>query len=276
MKTVLKYPGSKWSTAQWIISNFPAGYEKMTYLEPFFGSGAVFFNKNRSAIETINDLDGNVVNLFKVIRENPEELARLIEFTPWSREEYQNSYAMTGDSLEDARRFLVRCWQAIGTKTSDISGWSNNIKPGDSGISRCERLSDSIIYTSERLKSQKLKLVQIENMPARELIPRYKRPYVFIYCDPPYVLSTRSGRIYACEMTDQDHVELLELLLQHPGPVMISGYMNDIYKDMLQGWTVVTNKSQCEMGKSATEVIWMNYEPPAQQMSLLTTQEGRV
>jgi site-specific DNA-adenine methylase len=78
LNTVLKYPGSKWSTAQWIISNFPPGYEKMTYLEPFFGSGAIFFNKKRSVIETINDLDGNVVNLFKVIRDNPGELASIV------------------------------------------------------------------------------------------------------------------------------------------------------------------------------------------------------
>jgi DNA adenine methylase len=71
MNTILKYPGSKWSTAQWIISNFPEGYQKMTYLEPYMGSLAVLFNKNRSVIETINDLDGNVVNLFKVIRDRP-------------------------------------------------------------------------------------------------------------------------------------------------------------------------------------------------------------
>ena len=89
MKTVLKYAGSKWSSTRWIISHFPEGYEKMTYLEPYFGSGAVFFNKNRSSIETINDIDARVVNLFKQIRERPEELARLIEFTPWARDEYK-------------------------------------------------------------------------------------------------------------------------------------------------------------------------------------------
>ena len=94
----------------------------MTYLEPFFGSGAVFFNKKRSLIETINDLDGNVVNLFKQIRDNPEALARAIEYTPWSREEYSLSYRKTGDDSEDARRFLVRMWQAIGAKSSDITG----------------------------------------------------------------------------------------------------------------------------------------------------------
>ncbi|PYG88475.1 site-specific DNA-adenine methylase [Ruminiclostridium sufflavum DSM 19573] len=268
MNTVLKYPGSKWSMTDWIISNFPADYEKMTYLEPYAGSLAVFFNKKRSQIETINDLDNNITNLFEVIREQPEEFKRAIKYTPWARQEYKNSYEMTGDSLEDARRFLVRCWQAIGTKTSDISGWSNHIKPGDTGTSRWTRLDKSIDEAAKRLQSYKKCLVQIENMPAVDLIRRYNRPYVFIYCDPPYVLSTRSKRIYKCEMTDNDHIELLEALTGHTGPVMISGYMNEIYNEMLKGWTVKTNKSNCEMGKAATEVIWMNYKPSNEQLSL--------
>src|SRR5690554_1056987 len=110
MKPVLKYPGSKWNIAKWIISFMPP---HTTYLEPFFGSGAVFFQKPPSKVEMINDIDGNVVNLFRVIREHPEELAALIEMTPWARDEYYASYEKTGDSLEDARRFLVRCWQAF-------------------------------------------------------------------------------------------------------------------------------------------------------------------
>ena len=266
--TVLKYPGSKWSTADWIISNFPVGYENMTYLEPFFGSGAVFFNKNRSKIETINDLDENVVNLFKVIRQHPEELSKLIEFTPWSRQEYRQSYDLTGDNIEDARRFLVRCWQAIGTKTSDISGWSNNIKPVDSGLSRWTRLESLISMAAKRLKHSGLNLVQIENMPAVDLIKRYNRPYVFIYCDPPYILSTRSSRIYKCEMTDDEHIELLQTLKEHSGPVILSGYLNDIYSELLSGWTMKTKKSNCEMGKAAMEAIWMNYNSGQLKMNI--------
>jgi len=263
--TVLKYPGSKWSTSNWIISNFPAGYEKMTYCEPFFGSGAVFFNKNRSVIETINDLDGNVVNLFKVIREYPEELARLIEFTPWSREEYNKSYTMTGNSLEDARRFLVRMWQAIGSKSSDITGWRNNIKGMNGNLNQFAlRLPKGIIEVSCRLKHTRQCLVQIENQPAIRLIQRHKQQNVFIYADPPYVISTRSGRIYAHEMTDADHVELLELLLQHTGPAMISGYDNEIYNNLLEGWEKKSCIANCEAGAKRTEVIWMNYEPDTQ------------
>lgn len=106
---ILHYPGSKWSTADWIINHFP---DHETYLEPFFGSGAVLFTKQRSQLETVNDLDVEIVNLFQVIRERPDELVYAIKFTPHSRQEYYNSYSMDGaDELERARRLIVRLWQ---------------------------------------------------------------------------------------------------------------------------------------------------------------------
>lgn len=265
ISTVLKYPGSKWSTADWIISNFPEGYEKMTYCEPFFGSGAVFFNKKRSVIETINDLDSRVVNLFRAIRESPEELARVLENTPWSREEYNLSYETSEDSLEDARRFLVRMWMGIGSKTSDRTGWRNNIQDLNGNIHQWSiKLPDRIKEVASRLKHSNNCLVQIENQPAAKLIERHNKNDVFIYADPPYVLSTRSKRIYKHEMTDQDHLELLQLLLQHPGPVMISGYDNEIYNTLLEGWRKKTRLAQCEGGQKRQEVLWMNYKPQGQ------------
>jgi len=270
VNTILKYPGSKWSIADWLIYNFPAGYEKMTYLEPYFGSGAVFFNKKRSLVETINDLDSNVINLFKQIRDNPQALARAVEHTPWSREEYSLSYKKTGDELEDARRFLVRMWQAIGAKSSDITGWRSNIKAINGNVTQWATvLPQNIINISNRLKHASNRLVQIENQPAVKVIERYARENVFIYADPPYVLSTRSKRIYACEMKDADHIELLQLLLKHPGPVMISGYMNDIYAELLKSWNKQIRFSNCESGLKREEIIWMNYEPPSEQLSIM-------
>jgi len=255
--------------ADWIISNFPDGYERMTYLEPFFGSGAVFFNKKRSLVETINDLDGSVINLFKQIRDNPEALARAVEYTPWHRAEYSLSYSKTGDDLEDARRFLVRMWQAIGAKSSDITGWRSNIKSVNGNVAQWATvLPENIIKISSRLKHTNNKLVQIENRPAVDLIERYARENVFIYADPPYVLSTRSKRIYACEMKDADHVALLQFLKKHPGPVMISGYMNEIYHKSLKDWRAKSRTANCEGGLKREEVIWMNYEPPIEQLSI--------
>ncbi|HIT33814.1 MAG TPA: DNA adenine methylase, partial [Candidatus Faecousia intestinigallinarum] len=116
MKSIFRYPGSKWSIAEWIISHFPADYPKMVYLEPYCGSSAVFFNKQPGVVETINDLDGDVVNLFRVLREQPEDLKRVLELTPYSREEYVRSFEPCEDSVEKARRFMVKTTQALGAK----------------------------------------------------------------------------------------------------------------------------------------------------------------
>lgn len=268
MKSVLKYPGAKWNIAGWIINNFPPGYEKMTYLEPFFGSGAIMFNKKRSKIETINDLDSRVVNLFKVIRDEPEKLSRLIEYTPWSREEYLMSYEVSEDPIEDARRFIVRLWQGIGAKTSDITGWSNNIKPVDTGKARWSRLSVDIKVTADRLRNQSLGMVQIENSDAMKLIERHNSPDVFMYLDPPYPLGTRSKRHYKHEMCDKNHEDLLAILKDSKAMIMVSSYDNELYDQELKGWFKKSISATTEFGGSAEEVIWMNYEPPMEQLKL--------
>jgi hypothetical protein len=116
VKPILKYPGAKWSRAKWIISFFP---EHRIYLEPYCGSAAVFFSKTRSEHEVLGDADGNIINFFKVLRERGTELATAIALTPWEESEYEmceRQNAGTGDELEDARRFMVWCWQAHGTQ----------------------------------------------------------------------------------------------------------------------------------------------------------------
>ena len=103
MKAIMKYPGSKWGIAKWIISHFP---EHHSYLEPFFGSGAVLFNKTRSHIETVNDMDGRVVSLFDWIKRDPERLAHEIYYTPYSRQVYDEAFAAEpDDSLQRAVNF---------------------------------------------------------------------------------------------------------------------------------------------------------------------------
>lgn len=249
---ILHYPGSKWSMAEWIISHMPP---HQTYLEPFFGSGAVFFNKPPSPLETINDIDGDVVNLFRVIRDRPDELARLVYWTPYSREEYYASYDMEGaDELERARRFLVRCWMARGVRTIDQTGWRHIIDlSGPAVVRMWNELPEKIVMTASRLKD-----VQIEQQPALELIRRYKREDVLIYADPPYPLDTRSGRMYRHEMTDADHAELLDVLDDHPGPVLLSGYANELYDTRLRHWHREERQVLAEAGRIRTEVLWIN------------------
>lgn len=252
---ILHYPGSKWSLADWIISHMP---QHKTYLEPFFGSGAVFFNKEPSSLETINDLDGDVVNLFKVIRDNPDQLAEVVKWTPYSREEYYTSYENDGSNdIERARKFLVRCWMARGGKTSDRTGWKHNIDiskaPNNRMPKQWSKVPEKIMEVTERLKD-----VQIEQQPALKLIERYKLPSVLIYADPPYLLSTRSKRLYKNEMNDEDHVQLLEALDAHPGPVILSGYDHPMYNEKLKHWHREEKQALAEMGRIRTEILWIN------------------
>ncbi|MEX3715064.1 DNA adenine methylase [Cytobacillus horneckiae] len=248
---ILHYPGSKWSMASWIISHMP---EHKTYLESFFGSGAVFFNKGPSDIETINDMDSSVVNLFRVIRDNPERLAAGIEWTPLSREEYYASYEFeTGNEIEDARRFLVRCWQAIGAKTSDRTGWRSLISSnGPDTAKEWSKLPEKILLVAKRLKE-----AQIEHQPAVKLLERYKRKEVLVYADPPYIIETRTKRHYKHEMTIEDHIELLEVL-NAPGPVILSGYAHHIYDERLKHWHRETLDVAAEAGAKRQEVLWVN------------------
>lgn len=178
------------------------------------------------------------------------------------------SYDLSEDSVEDARRFLVRLWQAIGGKTSDITGWSNNIKPLDSGKARWANLKDTILNQSDRFKASGLNIVQIENQNALKLIERYNSPYVFMYLDPPYVMSTRSKRLYKHEMDREDHIKLIRKIRQSKAKIMISGYDNELYSKYLSKWNKKTIKQTTEFHKTKIETIWMNYNPPFEQMEI--------
>jgi DNA adenine methylase len=261
MKRILNYPGSKWSMADIIINQMP---EHETYVEPFFGSGAIFFNKGKSKVETINDMDSRIVNFFEVCRDHPNQLVDKIMMTPHSRQEYYNSYKVSDDPIEDARRLMVRCWQAIGAKTSDKTGWRSIINSnGPDTANEWATVWERIEEVAYRLKG-----VQIENQDALKLLDRYNRPDVLAYVDPPYLLETRSKRLYQHEYTIEDHRQLLELLSAFKGNVILSGYQSKLYDDMLPSWNKFSFDATAESGAKRTEVIWMNYEPNG-QMSLL-------
>lgn len=266
MKRILNYPGSKWTMAPWIVSIMPA---HTTYLEPYFGSGAVFFNKPRSKIETLNDVDSRIVNLFRVLRDEPDELCRLIRLTPLSREEYWESYQVSVDPVEDARRTLVRSWQAIGGKTASRTGWRSNINVNGSKVEEWGHLDQRIMQVTRRLKK-----AQIEHQDALKLLDRYNRADVLAYVDPPYLLSTRSKRHYAHEYTDADHEALLDLLQNFQGKVIISGYEHEMYNHMLDGWDKAHYEVSVETGGRAIETVWTNFPIPnqlrkTQQLDLL-------
>lgn len=251
MNAILKYPGSKWTLAERIVREMPT---HKFYLEPFFGSGAVFFNKEPAEYETINDLDGNVVNFFRVCREYPDELARAVNLTPFAREEFFSiqeraagqNIQLTGDTVEDARRFLVRCCQGFGSKLADRVGWKNTKQPaGPNNAAIWSRIPFTIYEAAERLKN-----AQIENTDAVQLIKACNNPDCLIYADPPYLGDTRGRkRLYRVEMlTTAAHIELLDALLDHKGPVILSGYDHQLYNDKLRKWRKVVYAGRSNSG----------------------------
>lgn len=263
MSAIIKYPGSKWRTAEWIISHFPPHH---SYLEPFFGSGGVLFNKPRSNIETVNDLDGEVVNLFFWIQHDPERLANVIRWTPYAREVYDKAYEdmhTETDSFRRAVNFYVRMMFGHGFRTTgEKVGWKNDVQGRErSYAASCwVETPENIMAAAERLRG-----VQIEHLPAVKLIRRFNNPKVLIYADPPYVLGARGNRKqYKHEMTDADHEELLAALTAHTGPVLLSGYDNPLYNAVLQGWHREERAERTQTASPRTEVLWMNFAPPAQ------------
>ena len=265
MNKVLSYPGSKWNIAAKLIELIPSHH---SYVEPYFGSGAVLFNKPPSDIETVNDLDGDVANLFRCIQQDSERLARLVMTTPYSRETYEKHCAMAeGDyagRFQRAAGFLVQCWQGYSFRTAGTNkvGWHNDVHGRESMYALWDwyRLPTQIISTAERLRK-----VQIENRPALEVIRRFNYSDVFMYIDPPYLLDTRRGKQYRHEMDDADHEELLATLLESRAKIMISGYESDMYNDYLGGWQKESFKSHDSAGRQRKEVVWMNYETYRQQ-----------
>lgn len=260
MRAVMKYPGSKWGMARWIISFFP---EHHSYLEPFFGSGAVLFNKPRSNIETVNDLDGNVVNLFEWIRKDPEKLAHEIYYTPYARQTYEDAFAaVPQDSLEKAVNFYIRLNMGHGFRTTgEKVGWKRDVHARERAYAARDwcSLPEKIMQAAERLRG-----VQIENKPAVEIIQGFNSPKVLVYGDPPYVLSTRHGKQYRYEMDEAGQEALLDVLLAHKGPVVISGYDNGLYNSRLRGWHKEETASYSQACTKRREILWMNFEPQMQ------------
>ena len=266
-KRILSYPGSKWRIAKQITRYIP---EHHTYVEPYFGSGAVLFTKSPSAIETVNDLDDVVVNFFECVRNRTEDLVWAVSTMPYSRTAYNEAYKKLWtykDPLEGAVALMVCCWQGHGTKLNNAAGWKADIQGREYAytIRNWNNLPDIIRDTAARLK-----LVQIEHQSALSIINKYDYKDVFMYIDPPYPLSVRSGEQYRYEMTEDDHETLLKTICHSTAKIMISSYNNALYDDYLKKWNKLVFSSNTVAGAAREEVVWCNYAVEQDfQMSLL-------
>jgi DNA adenine methylase len=262
-KIAFGYYGGKFSHLDWLLPLLPACHH---YCEPFGGSAAVLINREPSAVETYNDLDGEVANFFRALREKKEALVEAIGLTPFSREEFYIACQrpVAGVSpLERARRFFARARQVRTglAQTASLGRWANcknTSRAGMSGVvSRWLGSIESLPEIAERLLR-----VQIENRPALEIIEQYDDPGTLFYCDPPYLHQTRGdAKAYGFEMTDAEHTLLAKKLRAIQGKAAVSGYHSALYDRLYHNWRCIEAPSKlCHSVKQQrTEVLWTNF-----------------
>ncbi len=304
-RPLLRYHGGKWILAPWIISYFP---EHRVYTEAFGGAASVLLRKPRSYAEIYNDLDGEVVNLFRVVRDNGLELKRLLALTPFAREEYYLAWKSSDDPLEQARCTIIRSFMGFGSAAVSMSRANErnvNNQPGTGFRANSNRSGTTPAHdwknfagTGFRTYSgesdgrqnrrtlpsgdwttyedclvpivERLRGVVIENKDALEIIAMHDGEKTLHYVDPPYPAETRdAGRDYAHEMTTEQHRALAELLHSVKGSVVLSGYPCDLYdKELYPDWSRVERPALGDGAVKRTEVLWMNLATSSSRMTL--------
>lgn len=266
-RPALRYHGGKWKLAPWIISHFPP---HRGYVEPYGGAASVLLQKPRAYSEIYNDLDGEIVNLFYVIRDRGDELIRAVELTPFARAEFDESFLPSDDPLEQARRTMVRSFMGFGGNLTRPNRDGTPQRTGFRSYSKKNRRSvpagdwrnypDDIPALVDRWRG-----VIIECRPAVDVMQSHDEFDVLHYVDPPYVHSTRghdaggTHRAYRHEMSDNEHRELAAAVRQLKGMVVLSGYASDLYdRELFADWQRIERLAYADAARPRTEVLWLN------------------
>ena len=256
--------GGKFSHLDFILPNIPT--DAKHFCDVFGGSAAVLINRLAAPVETYNDIDSELVNFFRTLRDRGDELIRQISLTPFSREELIRAceYEEGLTEIERARRFFVRARQTrTGLAQKSSAGrWAHCVlttRSGMSGaVSRWLGSADGLAEITERLQR-----VQIENAPALEVIQRYDTPETVFYLDPPYVHSARGDTTaYEHEMDDSEHEALAGVLTSIRGRAVLSGYRTELYDRLYAGWTRIDApvRTAHSVRQPRQESLWINFE----------------
>lgn len=264
-RPILRWHGGKWLLAPWIIGHFGS---HRVYVEPFGGAWSVGFRKPRAQAEVWNDLDGELVNLFRVMRSRATaaDLTAALRLTPFARDEFNDAYEPAADPVERARRLIVRSFMGHGSDGASgmyRTGFrANSNRSGSTPAVDWINLPDSLDHAVARLQG-----VVIENRPAMQVMASHDGPGTLHYVDPPYLAETRrrtnrradNGGTYRHELTDADHAELLAFLGTLKGMVVLSGYPAPLYDDALSGWRRIERAALADGALPRTEVLWLNH-----------------
>lgn len=270
-RPVLRYHGGKWMLAPWVISHFP---EHRIYVEPFGGAASVLMRKPRSYAEVYNDLDEEIVNVFRILRDPVAagELERLLRLTPFARGEFEQAYVACDVPLERARRTIIKSFMGFASSAitrpsrsgmrTRASVWKSPTGfRADSNKSGTTPAHDWSSYPAHlRYFCARLSGVVIENKPALEVMQTHDRADTLHYVDPPYVYSSRGGRHeYRHEMSDHQHKELAEVLRRLRGMVVLSAYPCDLYdRELYPDWRRFEISSMADGARRRTEVLHLN------------------
>lgn len=254
-RPALRWHGGKWLLAPWVIQHLPP---HRLYVEPFGGAASVLLRKPVSKAEVYNDLDGDVVNLFRVLRdpEQGQRLVDLVRLTPFAREEQALAYLAASDPVERARRLIVRSFMGFGSNgVHRPTGFrANSNRSGTVPARDWASYPPALAAIAARLCG-----VTIENRDAIDVMRAHDGPATLHYADPPYLPETRdAGADYAHELTPEDHVSLLEALKHLRGMVVVSGYPSALYDALLADWRRVERRALADGAKERTEVLWLN------------------
>jgi DNA adenine methylase len=258
-RPALRYHGGKFRLATWIMAHMPP---HRTYVEPYGGGAGVLLRKERAGLEVYNDLDGDVVTFFRVVRNSAtrEQLIERLALTPFARAEFELAYEPTDDQVERAARVAVRSWMGYGAAGAVKSTTGFRVSAKD--VLLWSRLPDTLAPVGLRFEG-----VLIENRPAVDVMLKHDAPDTLHYVDPPYVFATRNHasksvhRYYRHEMSDWEHLQLLTCLHNLKGMVMLSGYDTAMYHDALAGWAVRSHDTSGGGNRGSvprTEVLWLN------------------
>lgn len=260
-RPALRYHGGKFRLAPWIIGFFP---EHRCYVEPFGGAAGVLLRKPRAYAEVYNDIDGDIVNFFRILRD-PALRADLIHacaLTPYARDEFDLAYEPTDDALERARRTCVRAAMGFGgagaTKATTGFRTDTRRKYGTAQHNWADYPA-ALGAIGERFAG-----VLVEHRDAIDVMRDHDGPDTLHFVDPPYMPETRHMRNmggYRHELDVDGHRRLLEALLTLEGMVVLSGYETALYDETLVGWFSARTQARISGGRGTslrTEVVWLN------------------
>jgi DNA adenine methylase len=248
-KPLIRQTTEKLAIKNWILEQFPEGYEDMTYCEPFGGCANLLFHKNKSKIEIYNDKDDSLVNLLRAVRDEPRELSRRLSLYRHSQETFDR--LQKKKHFEDYLEFAVNDFALRKMSKNQQKREFQKLRSGESWKEyvatigqHSQRIRESFLYAKEAI----------------EIINSINFSSSLLYCDPPYLHENKTTKhVYTSEMTPENHMELCRVLDDFSGKVVLSGCASPLYRRLYKNWNIVRKKVNKEVGDKKMEIIWKNF-----------------